>query len=134
MVTLRGGAGDGDGSRAYCGAAGDRCKRPRVGGKVLTSEPRKLPTASAPIPVEPSVAVLEPLTRERHMQPNMGTADRAVRILVAVAIAILYFTGRISGGLAAVLGVVAVAFVLTSLVGRCPAYMPFGFSTCKRPG
>jgi hypothetical protein len=68
------------------------------------------------------------------MPPNMGTADRVVRVLVAVAIAMLYFTGRIGGGLAAVLGVVAVVFVLTSLVGRCPAYLPFGFSTCKRPG
>jgi hypothetical protein len=66
------------------------------------------------------------------MQPNMGTADRVVRILVAVAIAFLYFTGRISGTLAVVLGVVAVTFVLTSLVGRCPAYLPFGISTCKR--
>jgi DUF2892 family protein len=28
---------------------------------------------------------------------NMGTADRAIRTLVAVAIAVLYFTGRISG-------------------------------------
>ena len=67
------------------------------------------------------------------MQPNMGAVDRVVRILIAVAIAILYVTGRIDGTLAAVLGVVAVVFVLTSLVGRCPAYLPFGFSTCKRP-
>jgi len=66
------------------------------------------------------------------MHPNMGTADRVVRILAAVAIAVLYFTGQISGTLATVLGVVAVVFVLTSLVGRCPAYLPFGFSTCKR--
>jgi hypothetical protein len=56
-----------------------------------------------------------------------------MRILAAVANGILYFTGRISGTLATVLGVVAVVFVLTSLVGRCPAYLPFGFSTCKRP-
>jgi hypothetical protein len=67
------------------------------------------------------------------MKPNMGTADRVVRILVAVAIGILYFTGRISGTLATVLGVVAVVFVLTSLVGRCPAYLPFGLSTCRPP-
>ncbi|MGE0159932.1 MAG: DUF2892 domain-containing protein [Gemmatimonadales bacterium] len=67
------------------------------------------------------------------MKPNMGAADRVARILVAVVIAILYFTGRIEGTLAAVLGVVALVFLLTSLVGRCPAYLPFGFSTCARP-
>ena len=67
------------------------------------------------------------------MRPNMGTADRVVRILVAVAIAFLYVTDRINGTLATVLGVFAVIFVLTSFLGRCPAYLPFGFSTCKSP-
>lgn len=67
------------------------------------------------------------------MTPNMGTADRVVRILVAVVIAFLYFTGRISGILAAVLGVIAVVFVLTSFAARCPGYLPFGLSTRKEP-
>jgi hypothetical protein len=67
------------------------------------------------------------------MKPNMGTADRAVRILVAILIAFLYFTGRISGVLAAILGVIAVAFIVTSFAGRCPGYLPFGFSTRKEP-
>ena len=67
------------------------------------------------------------------MRKNMGTADRAIRILVAIGIAALYFTGRISGVVAIVLCVVAVAFVLTSLVGWCPSYLPFGLSTRKEP-
>ena len=37
------------------------------------------------------------------MKPNMGTADRIVRILVAAVIAILYFTGTVSGTLGIVL-------------------------------
>ena len=68
------------------------------------------------------------------MKKNMGSADRIVRILAAVIIAVLYFTGQISGTLAIVLGIVAVAFFLTSLVGSCPAYVPFGLSTCKDKG
>ncbi len=68
------------------------------------------------------------------MTKNMGTADRAIRTLVALAIAVLYFTGRISGTLAIVLGIVAVAFLVTSLVGRCPGYLPFGLSTRKGSG
>ena len=67
------------------------------------------------------------------MTKNMGTADRVVRTLLALAIAVLYFTGKISGTLAIVLGVVAVAFVLSSLVEWCPSYPLFGFSTRKPP-
>lgn len=65
------------------------------------------------------------------MTRNMGTADRAIRTLIAVAIGILYFTGRISGTVAVVLGLVAIAFLVTSLVGWCPSYLPFGLSTRK---
>jgi len=63
------------------------------------------------------------------MTKNMGTTDRVIRTLVAVAIAVLYFTGTIGGALAIVLGIVAVAFLVTSLVGWCPSYLPFGLST-----
>jgi hypothetical protein len=63
------------------------------------------------------------------MQVNMSIVDRVIRALIAVVIAVLYFTGRISGTLAIVLGVIAVAFFLTSLAARCPAYSLFGFST-----
>ncbi len=65
------------------------------------------------------------------MKPNMGTVDRSIRAILAVAIAALYFTGRISGTVAIVLCIFAVAFVVTSLVGWCPMYLPFGLSTRK---
>jgi hypothetical protein len=64
------------------------------------------------------------------MPVNMGTVDRVIRSLIAVGIAVLYFTGRISGTLAIVLGMIAVAFLLSSLVARCPAYAIFGISSC----
>jgi len=66
------------------------------------------------------------------MTKNMGTIDRTVRVLLAVVVAVLYFTGQIGGTLAAVLGALAVIFVLTSLVGSCPLYLPFGLSTRGR--
>jgi hypothetical protein len=68
------------------------------------------------------------------MKKNMGTADRTIRILIALAIAILFFTGRITGVIALVLGIVAAAFFVTSLAGSCPAYLPFGLSTCGKSG
>jgi hypothetical protein len=63
------------------------------------------------------------------MKLNMGTTDRSIRLVVVAIIAALYFTGQITGTVAVVLGVVAVVFVVTSLVGFCPAYVPFGIST-----
>ena len=66
------------------------------------------------------------------MKKNMGTADRVIRTVVAVVIGLLYFTGTISGTLAVVLSIVAIAFLLTSAVGFCPSYLPFGISTKKK--
>jgi hypothetical protein len=63
------------------------------------------------------------------MKKNMGGADRFIRILVAVVVGILYFTGVIGGVLAVILGVVAVVFLLTGLTGRCPGYGPLNLST-----
>lgn len=67
------------------------------------------------------------------MKKNMGTADRVFRILAALAIVALYLTGSISGLVAIVLGIVAVAFIVTSFAGWCPAYVPFGISTRREP-
>jgi len=66
------------------------------------------------------------------MTQNMGTTDKIVRIGLAALIAILYFTDKISGTTAIILGVLAIVFVLTSFIGFCPLYAPFGFSTKKR--
>jgi hypothetical protein len=68
------------------------------------------------------------------MTTNMGTADRTIRMLLALAIAALYLTRTISGTLAIVLGVIALLFFVTSLVGWCPGYLPFGLSTRKASG
>jgi hypothetical protein len=65
------------------------------------------------------------------MKLNMGSADRIVRLIAVVIIAALYFTDQITGTAAIILGIVAVAFILTSAVGFCPMYAPFRFSTKK---
>jgi predicted lysophospholipase L1 biosynthesis ABC-type transport system permease subunit len=66
------------------------------------------------------------------MKQNMGTADKVIRLAVVAIIAVLYFTGQITGTAAIVLGIVAVAFLVTSLIGWCPTYVPFGISTKKK--
>jgi uncharacterized membrane protein YGL010W len=66
------------------------------------------------------------------MKKNMGTIDKVIRILIAVVIAILFFTHIITGILGIVLIALAAIFVLTSLISFCPLYLPFGLSTAKK--
>jgi len=68
------------------------------------------------------------------MKKNMGSADKIIRILIAVVIGALYYTGTISGTLGIVLLIFAGVFVLTSVISFCPLYAPFGISTCKIKG
>ena len=65
------------------------------------------------------------------MKKNMGIVDRVIRVIAAIVIGGLYYTGVMTGTLAVILGVVAVIFLLTGVTGFCPAYAPFGFSTLK---
>lgn len=65
------------------------------------------------------------------MKQNMGMADKIIRLVVVAVIVVLYFTGQITGTAAIILGIIAVAFLVTSLIGWCPSYVPFGISTKK---
>ena len=64
------------------------------------------------------------------MKKNMGTADRLIRILVAVLFAVLYFTNTVTGVLGIVLLVLGGVFLLTSLISFCPLYTLIGLNTC----
>jgi len=63
------------------------------------------------------------------MKKNMGTIDRIIRILLASVVIILYITGSITGFAAIILGILAIVFIITSMIGFCPLYMPFKIST-----
>jgi hypothetical protein len=63
------------------------------------------------------------------MTGNMGKFDRIIRILIAVTIAVLYFTNVISGTLGVILLVLSGIFLITGLVGTCPLYLLFGLSS-----
>jgi len=65
------------------------------------------------------------------MKKNMGTADRIIRLIIAAIVGILYFTGTITGTFGIVLLILAGVFILTSVIGFCPLYAPFGLSTCR---
>ncbi len=65
------------------------------------------------------------------MKSNLGSIDKVIRILIAVACSILYFTGTVTGTLAYVLLAVGAILLLTALINFCPMYRLFGISTCK---
>jgi hypothetical protein len=65
------------------------------------------------------------------MKQNMGTIDRVLRTLIAIIIAVLYFTDQITGLAATILGLFAIVFLLTSAMGFCPLYLPLKLSTKK---
>ncbi len=56
---------------------------------------------------------------------NMGMVDRAVRAVVGVVLVALAATGTIG-----VWGWIGVVPLATAAIGWCPAYAPFGISTC----
>jgi hypothetical protein len=66
------------------------------------------------------------------MKKNMGTIDRIIRILLAIVVIVLYLNGSITGVAAIILGILALVFILTSLIGFCPLYMPLKISTIKK--
>ena len=63
------------------------------------------------------------------MITNMGSIDRVVRVVVGLALLSLLFV--LDGG-ARWFGLIGVVPILTAAIGWCPAYLPFGFSTCPR--
>ncbi len=66
------------------------------------------------------------------MKKNMGSADKLIRVLIAVVIAVLYYLEMINGTLAIVLLAFSLIFLLTSLVSFCPIYTIFGINSCKK--
>jgi hypothetical protein len=66
------------------------------------------------------------------MKKNMGIIDRVIRFLLAILVAVLYLTGQLSVTAAIILGIIALAFIITSLVGFCPIYRIFSLTTLKK--
>ena len=69
---------------------------------------------------------------KKTMKKNIGDADGAIRILVALFMVGLFYTKIITGTVGIGLLILAGVFVLTSFVSFCPLYLPFGISTRKK--
>lgn len=66
------------------------------------------------------------------MKKNMGGADRMIRIIIAIVVAVLYFTETVTGTLGMVLLVLGGVFLLTSFINFCPLYSILGINTGKK--
>ena len=60
------------------------------------------------------------------MKPNVGKADRMIRVIIGAAII------AIGVYLKSWWGAIGVIPIFTAAIGWCPAYLPFGISSCKR--
>jgi hypothetical protein len=60
------------------------------------------------------------------MTKNIGKVDKVVRLVLAVAIAVLGIVFK------SWLGLIAIVPLATALVGTCPLYLPFGISTRRK--
>jgi hypothetical protein len=65
------------------------------------------------------------------MKKNMGTADKVIRILLALTFVYLYANEYITGTLGLVLMLVTLFFNISSIVGYCPLYAVLGINTRK---
>jgi hypothetical protein len=63
------------------------------------------------------------------MARNVGPEDRIVRIVVALALALLIYLGTLGGTAAIVAGIVAAYLLVTGLVARCAVYKLIGVDT-----
>ena len=61
------------------------------------------------------------------MKSNVGGIDKVLRIVAGLALLALVF---ILDGAARWWGLIGIVPLLTGSLGWCPAYLPFGISTC----
>jgi len=66
---------------------------------------------------------------------NMGTTDRLLRLIAGVALLVAVLVAGVGGEgwLRWLLLAVGVVLTATAVAGTCPAYLPFGISTCRKP-
>jgi hypothetical protein len=65
------------------------------------------------------------------MKTNESVVDRVIRVIVGIALLVLYFTHVVTGGIGIVSIIVGALLLLTGAVGFCPLYSILKFRTNK---
>ncbi len=67
------------------------------------------------------------------MKKNVGNMDKLIRLIIAVVIFLLVYTGKITDNTTQyVLLIIALIAAITSLINYCPVYSIFGIDTTKK--
>ncbi|WP_462318863.1 YgaP family membrane protein [Marinilabilia sp.] len=66
------------------------------------------------------------------MKKNVGPLDRVIRIVIAAILAILYFSGVVTGTVGTIFLILAVVLLLTAALRICGLYSLVGMNTCKK--
>ena len=64
------------------------------------------------------------------MNKNVGGVDRSLRVVVGLVL-LAYALGFLGSSPYQWVGWIGVVPIFTGLIGWCPAYLPFGLSTCN---
>lgn len=65
------------------------------------------------------------------MKKNVGSLDKGIRILLALAVVLLNYFEIINGTIALILLIIAMILIVTSFANFCPLYALLGKSSCK---
>ncbi|MFN3412276.1 MAG: DUF2892 domain-containing protein [Exilispira sp.] len=66
------------------------------------------------------------------MVKNMGILDRIIRVVLAIIFIILYLIKVVYGAFGIILLIFAGIFIITSIIGFCPLYLPLKINTIKK--
>jgi hypothetical protein len=66
------------------------------------------------------------------MTKNIGSIDKILRFVIAIAIAVLYSINVITGTLGIVLLVVAAILAITAFINFCPIWAAIGVKTTSK--
>ena len=65
------------------------------------------------------------------MKKNVGSIERAIRLVLAVVLLVLYFGHVVTGPVAFVFLAIAELLIVTGLLSFCPLWLALGISTRK---
>jgi hypothetical protein len=65
------------------------------------------------------------------MKTNESSLDRIIRVVAGIILAVLYFTGTVTGSLGIIFIVLGAVALLTGVVGFCPLYAVLKIKTNK---
>jgi hypothetical protein len=66
------------------------------------------------------------------MKANMGSADKLIRLLLAIVLILLFYFEVLTDTLGIVALIVALLLTVTSLINFCPLYPIFRINTTKK--